>query len=65
MDVDIVLCGDLRCVFRHDADDILNFLFHPFRIGGGEVDFVDDRNNLEIVFNGEVGIGKRLRFHAL
>ena len=31
----------------------------------GQIDFVDDRNDLEPVVDGDVGVGQRLRFHAL
>ena len=46
-------------------DHFLNLTSGLFDIGAGQVDFVDHRNNFEIVIHGQVNIGQRLRFHAL
>jgi hypothetical protein len=44
---------------------LLDLLANALGLGGRQVDLVDDRNDFEIVMQREVGIGQRLRFHAL
>ena len=48
-----------------DADDLLDFLGHALRFGGGQVDLVDDGDDLVVVLDRLVDIGQRLRFHPL
>ena len=48
-----------------DADDFLDFLCHALRFGGGEVDLVDDGEDLVVVLDRLVDIGERLRLDAL
>ena len=36
-----------------------------FRIGGGQVDLVEDRDDLQVVLHREVQVGQRLRLDAL
>ena len=43
----------------------LDFFADPIRIGSWEIDLVEDRNDLEIVFKGEIHVGQGLGFHAL
>ena len=43
----------------------LDFFANPIRIGTGEIDFVENRNDLEIVFKREIHVGQGLGFHAL
>ncbi len=38
---------------------------HPLGLGGGKVDLVDDRDDLQAGFDRQVGVGQRLRLHAL
>jgi len=38
---------------------------HQLRVGVGQVDLVDDGNDLEVVLEGLVDIGERLRLDAL
>ena len=64
-DVDALLGGNLRRVQGRQADDILNFMLHPLRVGGGQVDFIQHRADLQIVVQGQIGIGQRLGLHPL
>ena len=57
--------GDLRGVHGGQADDVLHLLLGLLGIGGREVDLVEHRQDLQIVLHGKVGIGQRLRLHAL
>ena len=52
----------VRCV---QADDVFDFLADPVRVGAGQVDFIDDGNNFQIVFQGQVDVGQGLGFDAL
>ena len=38
---------------------------HALRLGGGQVDLVDDGDKLQIVLVGQVDVGERLRLDAL
>ena len=48
-----------------ESDDCLDLLANALRLGRRQVDLVDDRNDFEVVMQREVGVGERLRFHAL
>ena len=48
-----------------DPDNVLNLLADALGLGGREVDLVDDRDDFEVVVQGEVGIGHRLRLDTL
>ncbi len=48
-----------------DADHILDLGLHALGFGGGQVDLVEDRNDLVIVVDGLIDVGQRLGFHAL
>ena len=52
-------------VVRVEADDVLDLLAHPLRLGRREVDLVDHREDVEVVVDGQVGVGQRLRLDAL
>ena len=49
----------------HEADDRIYLLQHPIGIGAGEVGLVEDRKDLQAVFQGQVGVGEGLSLHAL
>ncbi len=57
--------GDLRRILGGNSDDVLDLVLCAGGIGGRQVDFVDDRQNLQPVFDGEIGVRKRLRLDAL
>ena len=48
-----------------DPDDVLDLLLGPLRLGAGQVDLVEDRDDLEPGVGGEVGVRERLRLDAL
>ena len=50
---------------RGEADDLLDLLGHLLRIGAGEIDLVDHRDDGEVVLQGQVDVGQRLRLDAL
>src|SRR5699024_9990283 len=47
------------------ADDVLDLLLDPVGVGGGQVDFVEHRANIQIVVQGQIGVGQSLGLHAL
>ena len=65
VDADAGLGGDAGGVHRRDADDVLDLLRDPVGVGGGEVDLVDDRDDLEVVVDREIGVGQRLGLNPL
>ena len=50
---------------RAETDEVLNLLNGSFRLRAGQIDLVDDRDQLEIVFDRQVSIRQRLRLDAL
>ena len=48
-----------------EADNVLNLCLDRVRIGGGQVDLVQDRNDLMVLIDGLVHICQRLRLNAL
>ena len=50
---------------RVDPDDILDLLGHPLRLGGGQVDLVEDRHDLVIRVDRLIDIRQRLRLDPL
>ena len=48
-----------------DADDLLDLLLHPVRIGRGQVDLVDDRQHFQALLDGGVAVGDALGLDAL
>ena len=59
------LRGNFRRVLRRNADDILNFVLGALRVCTRQVNFVDDRQHLQIVLDCEIGVCERLCFDAL
>ena len=48
-----------------EADDVLDLALALVRLRARQIDLVDDRDDLEVVLDGEIGIGQRLRLDAL
>ena len=48
-----------------EADDFLDLGLDLFRFGGGQVDLVDDGDDLVVVLDRLVDVGERLRFDPL
>src|SRR5690606_24875230 len=59
------LGGDRNRVGGVEADHLLDLRLHAVGFGGGQVDLVEDGNDLVIVVDRRVDIGKRLRLHPL
>ena len=57
--------GDTNDVGLGTAEEVGDFAGNFFDIGGGEVDFVDDGDNCQVLFEGEVDIGEGLGLDAL
>ena len=65
--------GDADALFRArqngarsvEADDLLDLPPRLFGLGAGQIDLVDDGNDLEVVLDREIGVRERLRFDAL
>ena len=64
-DVDALLGGDLRGVLGGEGQDVLDLLLHTLRVGGGQVDLVEDGEDLQVVLHGQVGVGQGLGLDAL
>ena len=48
-----------------EADDVLDLAPRLFGLRARQVDLVDDRDDLEVVLDRQVGVGERLRLDAL
>ena len=48
-----------------EADDLLDLPPRLVGLRARQIDLVDDRNDLEVVLDREVGVGERLRLDAL
>ena len=48
-----------------EADDVGDLSARLFGLRARQIDLVDDRDDLEVVLDGEVGVRQRLRFDAL
>src|SRR5690606_28865647 len=48
-----------------EADDLLDLGLDPFGLGGGQVDLVEDRDDLVVVVDRLVDVGQGLGLHAL
>ena len=65
MNADALLRAHQKRVARIEADHFFDLLANALRLGRGQIDLVDYRNNFEIMVQREISIGERLRFHAL
>ena len=59
------LCGNTRSVLSRQTDNILYLLLYPFRVSGGDVYLVDDRNYCQTCIERQIGISQCLRFYTL
>ena len=64
-DAEAALGADQQRVGRGNRQHVFDLLFHEIGLRGGQIDFVDDRNDGEIVARGEKSVGDGLRFDAL
>ena len=65
LDSDALLRAHQDRVLRRKPDHLLDLLANPLGLGRRQIDFVDHRNDFEIVMQRQVRVGERLRFHAL
>lgn len=65
LDVGALLGRNQGGVGGVDADDILDFVPDLLRPGGGQVDLVDDWDDLQPMLGRQIGIGEGLRLHPL
>ena len=65
VDIDAGFGRNLRRVLGRDADDLLDLVLDALRLGRGQVDLVDDRQDLQIVVEREIGVRECLRLDAL
>ncbi len=65
MNADTLLGARLHRVGGVETDDVLDLLLDPCRFGAGEVDLVQNGEDLEILIDGHIDIGQGLRLHAL
>ena len=64
-DSDASLGAGQNRVVSFQADEVLDLFNGSLRFSTGQVDLIDDRNQLEIIFNRQVSIRQRLGFDAL
>ena len=65
MNADALLRADQQRIARIEPDHVFNLLANSLRLGGGQVDLINYRNNFQIMVQREISIRERLRFHAL
>ena len=65
VDADAFLRARQDRVARVEADDLLDLPLRLVWLRAGQIDLVDDRDDLEVVLDREVGVGERLRLDAL
>ena len=65
VDAEAGLGGDHHGVGGVEADHVLDLLLDALRLGGGQVDLVEDRHDLVVVVDRLVDVGERLRLDAL
>ena len=65
LDVEAGFGGDRNRLRRVDADHVLDLLADALRLGGRQIDLVEDRHDLEIGVDRLIDVGEGLRFHAL
>jgi hypothetical protein len=59
------LAADLQDRLRRLADQLAHFARHALGLGAGQVDLVQAGDQLEARLDRQVGVGDRLRLHAL
>ena len=65
MDIQPCLCRNPRRIFRLNADDILNLMYDTVRLCTRQIDFIDDRHDIQIVVQRQINIGQCLCLNAL
>ncbi len=65
VNADALLRAHQNRVAGIEPDHFFNLLANALRLGRGQIDLIDYRNNFEIMVQREISIRQRLRFHAL
>ncbi len=65
VNTDPLLGADQNRVAGIEADYVFNLFANPLGFGGGQIDFINNRNNFEIMVQREISICERLRFDSL
>ena len=65
IDSDSVFGGDQRSIVGLQADHILDLLLHPLRLRAWQIDFIDDREHVQIMIQSQVHVRQRLRLDSL
>ena len=65
LNANVFLGATGHSIFTRDRQDILDLRDGPVDIRVGQINFIDHRNNLEILFHREMDIGDGLRLHTL
>ena len=65
LDPDALFGGNENGVFRIKPEILLDLLLYPLDVRRRQIDFVDDRNDFQVVFQGQIQVGQSLGFHAL
>ena len=65
IDSESLLGRYLKYCLRIQPQILLNLFFYALNIGRWKIDFINDRDNFQIMLQRQVQIGKRLSFHAL
>ncbi|MNE41425.1 hypothetical protein D3C80_1354960 [compost metagenome] len=65
LDADARFGRSKHCFTGIESDHILDLLLHPFRVSAWQIDFVDDRQNFQVVVQRKVYVSQRLRFDPL
>ena len=53
------------CVMGFKADDIFDFIYHTIRFCTWQIDFVDDRKDIQVMVKGKIYICQCLGFDSL
>ena len=56
VNIDARFGADLGCVLCGETDDLLDLVLDALRVGGRQVDLVDDGQNFEVVVEREIGV---------
>ena len=65
LDAEAAFGADEESVVGGDGENVFDLFFDALGLGGGEIDFIDDGKNFEIVVGGEESVGHGLGFDAL
>jgi hypothetical protein len=64
-DAQPALGGAMHGVIGRNADDFLDLVDHALRVGGGQIDLVQHREDFNAELDSRVAVGHGLRFHTL